>query len=345
MELPPILTDNSYSYKTLDLCIPAPSDLVAGWSRVLSEHYHEVAVDVVPCPDLSDWGLAANGICGRNNSIVDLGGVPLMFDVRRQGTVFDVSRVMKDRGLDRGDKLVLGAGAGALTQSTSNSELVANCLYRDGKVVDSRNMIGYISDMNMLPPATVAVNCPPCCCCTGCLANLFVCDGAQGQDVVRVRVGGKKSQRPADPHDTDLTRLVRKASNNVVRSAGEVVGLGGAMRVTGATMVHVMPPYYPLSGAYPSANPRLTMKGWGEVFFETTKPLVALPVLLSSDGPSELGLRAEHTHFYSEDKTLVGHYHYDTSDDGRVEAYFSCAKTAVKVSAASSSSSSGKSKL
>jgi hypothetical protein len=300
----------------------------------LKIYYENVSVTAVECPDLTSWGLASQGICG-NGTIFDIGGVPLMFNPNMQGSVFDIPRVMTECGVSSGRRLITGAGAGALTQGVGNAEWSGNCLVVDGVTTTNRSLTAWIPNMNKLPRPYITCPCPQGSCMCGCLANVFVSQGTHKESVMKVQVSGRKKgkARPGDWHETELNRLVRLAMQKKARAPHEAFGLGGVVRVTGKSqMVHIMPPYFPLEGARPSPTPLLTIKGWGEVFFETSKPLICLPVLLSSDGGhTDLGLRVEHTHFYSEDTSLAGHYHFDMTDDISCEGYYSFASEVIKV--------------
>eukprot|EP00759_Apiculatamorpha_spiralis_P042562 PhF_6_TR40530/c0_g1_i2/m.60718 len=343
MALPqPLCPNNNLNYRAMPLAQP---DLISA-KRVVEEslksHFDRVEVRVMDCPTLLSWGLASEGLCG-DGKILDIGGVPLMFNPDMQGTQFDLQHVLHGCGLGgsgSGRRLVTGAGAGANTDSVGNSEWVGNCLFENGTPVRNDSLVSYITDMNTLPQPYTVCPCPTGTCCCGCLANVYVSQGKSNQPVLNVRVEGRKkyTHRPNDWHETELNRLVRLAMGKLARAPHEVFGMGGAVKVSGdSQMVHIMPPYYPLRGARPSPTPLLSMKGWGEVFFETRKTLICLPVLLSSDGGrGDLGLRLEHTHFYSEDKQLSGHYHFDMSDHVSAEGFYSFAKEVIKVDPKSS---------
>jgi len=344
-QLPRQIPQTNLSYHRNNLAFITPEDAARAIRPALERVFQTVEVDVVTCPDLSSWGLAGPGLCGEGK-IFDIGGVPNMFNPSMQGSVFDITQIVRECGLGSGRRLVTGAGGGALTEAVGNSEWVGNCLLEDGRVVRNNSMISFIQSMSEIPQPYGVCACPQGSCSCGCLANVFVSKAETSGPVIGVKVrGGRKEnvERPADWHETEFGRVVRTALGKLTRAPHEIVGVAGAARVSGASsMVHIMPPYFPLNGACPSRYPLVTMKGWGEVFFETSKPLVCLPVLLSSDGGwTEVALRVEHTHFYSADRSLAGHYHFDMNptkaEKGfQTEAYFAIASEIIKVDPISS---------
>jgi hypothetical protein len=74
----------------------------------LKASFKEASAAVVKCPDLTEWGLAAEGITGQI-SLVDIGGVPNLMDPEYHGVKFNTTDIAK--ALRQPNVSFLGSGA------------------------------------------------------------------------------------------------------------------------------------------------------------------------------------------------------------------------------------------
>jgi len=105
----------------------------------------------------------------------------------------------------------------------------------------------------------------------------------------------------------------------------DALGLGGVFQIeAGRIKAHVMPDF--------TGTDLLTKEAVEEWlrFYEMSAPLTCCSVLISRD-LEKLGLRMEHTHFWS-DHGEGGHYHYDlTPDEVVYDGYFVPAEEAYRI--------------
>jgi len=114
------------TYKKLDLDVPSLEEVSQVLQKGLSQHFQDVDVSVVQCPDLKQkpFNLAHNGLCG-NEKIADVGGPPYLIPLVQRDKVYSLKDIASV--LEMGDKaFLLGASAGPFNVVGVNSELMPN---------------------------------------------------------------------------------------------------------------------------------------------------------------------------------------------------------------------------
>eukprot|EP01064_Diplonema_japonicum_P032556 TRINITY_DN6151_c8_g1_i1.p1 TRINITY_DN6151_c8_g1~~TRINITY_DN6151_c8_g1_i1.p1 ORF type:complete len:353 (+),score=35.03 TRINITY_DN6151_c8_g1_i1:55-1059(+) len=295
--------------------VPSKDDLCEVFKEALKENFNEVECKVAACPDLRRFGLAAEGLGGEVD-YAECGTIlGSMFNPGKQHDVFNLPETAKCFG--RENAFVIGAGAGSTDEFRVNSEWTGNAILEDSRVSVNNSRVAYITDMTKLPE-TVTVKTADRKGEFGCIGNLLFTAGTQG-DVVQIRARVRKSEKnwSADPHEQEFIRILRTAMAKKWPEPHQQVVVGGVMMVVkGNTVTHVMPPYFPPSGAKPGKS-FPDMGGWSERFFLSKSQLVACTTMLNHQGnkPDNFQWRLDHTHFYTQDGKEAGHYHYDVDPE------------------------------
>jgi hypothetical protein len=162
---------------------------------------------------------------------------------------------------------------------------------------------------------------------TGCLANLFLCDGKQAP---LIYVKAKKRTG-----ELNFSNCVREGFKGVDGVGGDKqIGAGGVFKVNkGKVRAHIMPDFLKEKTAEDDEE---AVKKWLR-WYEFGPDLLMFSCILTDDPTPDkrLHLRLEHTHFYSTSKTKPhegGHYHFDvTPEEVEYEGYFSLAEFVYRV--------------
>jgi len=269
-----------------------------------------VSVAFVDCPDLSSepFYLPTKGICGKS-TIADIGGVDNLHFTKNHGKVFEMGDIAATVG-QKDAPLIIGPGAGSAKVVGVNSELIVNVNLathvhdsKCAKVTDNGSYIQFDYNSTQF----------------GLLANLMISQGQPGK-VLEV----KASERTGN---LNFVTCMRKAVEE--RFPDHVIGLAGVINISkGSIKAHVMPDF-------PSCNLESSkeVEEWLK-FYEMKAPLTCHTVFVSRDFPNKMGLRLEHTHFYSKHGD-AGHYHYDiTPDQVEYTAYLVLCEKIHRVDAA-----------
>lgn len=290
------------SMEICELYTPSLEDIAEVLQKGLEYEFEHVQVSVLECPDLTEWGLAFEGLCGSER-LVDVGGTPFLMDPRYHKTCFDLNDIAKAVGMPE-NACFLGAASGDANFIGVNSELMPNsCL---GKKNETRVALmrpdGKGKPFSLKPYDSDKV---------GFLANLFACDGVNG-DVLKIRVGIRKGRK-------DFVSSIQ----SVLKSQyGEnPIGCGGVFKIVeGQFKAHIMPDF---KSTFMQEGPEV--EEWLE-FFEFGKGSTFLSTFVTCD-PSNLNLRLQHTHFFNALTGEGGHYHHDTTPENVIyEGYFNTAK-------------------
>ncbi|CAJ0568979.1 unnamed protein product, partial [Mesorhabditis spiculigera] len=271
----------------------------------LVENFKEVAVNVVPCPDLQqpEFGLTGKYF-GAELRIADIGGPGNLFPELRKDKEFDLKEICQTCDAKNGS--AFGPGAGPWPTVGTCCEMVADidCAKNKvntkiAKIVETEK--GYEQSTVDTPKFNL-------------MANLAISEDSEKQvDVVHVTVKGRTGK-------LNFTDAIRKAVADCY--AKRPVSLGGVFIIRkGKAKLHVMPDF----PACPwNTEDEITDK-WLR-YFEMSAPLVCCTVMHSSDPGHQL--RMEHTHCFSSHGD-AGHYHYDTTpDEVEYEGWFA---PAIKV--------------
>eukprot|EP01116_Phalansterium_solitarium_P006580 TRINITY_DN18909_c0_g1_i1.p1 TRINITY_DN18909_c0_g1~~TRINITY_DN18909_c0_g1_i1.p1 ORF type:complete len:310 (-),score=-30.09 TRINITY_DN18909_c0_g1_i1:166-1095(-) len=279
------------------LVVPELDLLATVLRTALTKNFKQVCVEVVESPDLSKqpWGLAARGLNG-NCQIADVGGVDNLHYVENNFASFRMSDIAKTVGVANG--FLMGPGAGSAPILKVCSELMANTKL-DGTCLSKYAIVQPDGSYRQADYPHNEV---------GVLANLLVSEGMPGK-VLHV----KASERIGP---LNFVSCMRQSLIEHFTEAHMAVGMAGVFQIkTGAIKAHVMPDF----PKHDMLNATVVEK-WLR-FYEMHAPLTCLSVLVSHDH-QKLGLRMEHTHFFS-DHGDGGHYHHDiTPADVDYEGYF-----------------------
>lgn len=297
-----------------DTHVPPLEAVVDAWNTALQRHFHRVAVKVVACPDLStaEWGLASRTICG-DVEIADVGG-PLNVERQEKRNKLHLSFEGMSTLIGRDSKggaFFWGAGAAAASVVGQNAELMPNTCTAEGRVKQA----SYFTELD----ADKHYHTQDYCSNTfSNLCNVGIADGTVVEDVIAIDVSLRRPEGLAN-----VVEVLSQALNDV--SPTKQVSICGVFRVEqGSVRAHVMP-------EFPSCDlpSKAEVDAWLQ-FFPMDAPLVCLSVFHSRDEFS-LGLRMQHTHFFSL-HNHGGHYHYDiTPETIHYRGYFSVARRVHKI--------------
>jgi len=292
------MTDNNaLRNQRQQLFTPYLEQLQKSFEGSLQDNYAQSDVQIVECPNLQSppWHLATTGISGSRNVLVDVGGVDNIHYPENNGVTFDLERVARTVGLAEG--YIMGPGAGNCKRTKVNSELIANsnlsscmCKSKYSIVTDSGDYLMGDYCHNDI----------------GVLANLMITDGGHGK-VLKVRAAQRKGE-------LNFVSCIRRGL--MKDFPGKSIGMGTVFQISkGKIKAHVMPDFLGKDILSKEDSDR-----WLK-FYIMTAPLTCIGILLTED-TANLGLRMEHTHFYS-DHNDCGHYHHDVTPEEVVyEGYF-----------------------
>lgn len=321
---------SKWSVQYRRLSPPALSSLPAILHPYLSSNFTSVSISLVNPPDLrlAPFHLAAAGLCG-SPCIIDVGGPAYLHpfpNLNKKYDFLDIAAAVDERpGPKQGKGLMIGAGAGPFHVLGGNAELVPNIAWDDGidegghgKVknetrwakVGSQGKID-CGRMNSVDEASKHNSSA-----FGLMANVFCCSGEQGE-ILKVSVHGRKGP-------LNFTECIRQALR-LHFGEKHPVSMGGVFLIKrGKVRLHVMPDFSEKALVTPD-----DVRNWLR-YFEVDAPLICLTTFHTED--LGLELRMEHTHCFSEDGNVGGHYHMDTTpEEVEYEAYLNTAEGVWRV--------------
>jgi len=303
---------NAAEFAQFDL-VTVASAMRAG----LAENFAAVEVDVVPCPNLQDIGVATEGM-GGETALLEFGGEPYAHNPEYRGTNVSIQAMLDDSGINNAkvfgaamaDAAAIGGNCGEMI---SNADPNSENLSRVARVGDDRECV---------VEHYTATTCGP-------IANFFVSEGTPG-DVIRIDVRNRTGDQ------FSLTQAIRTSLVSI-SGDGRHIGMGGVFElVSGQVRSHVMPNYECLVDGYYDTEKEQVVKDFLR-FYEHMGPGLLLFCALWTGDPSggNLNLRTsgEHTHFYHPDdaQQQAGHYHGDVSaGDVHYRGYFNLASKIVR---------------
>lgn len=271
---------------------PSLQELATVLNNGLRNHFKEVNVEVVDCPDLTQkpFTLAGKGLNG-NTHVVEVGGVPYLMPLVQTDKVYDLCDVTKLQKIN--PTFVIGAGAGPFIYVGVNCEGIMNLNIKDN-VVDQHSRI---VKMDLDDGHPVQERLPNTETRFGLLGNFFVCEGKPGQ-VLQVHVKHRVGK------DDFITSIRTVLADNY---ADKIIGLGGTFLLKeGKAKQHVMPDF-----SKTPINSNEESNKWLH-FFNMSAPLIAVGTLVTGD--HGLDLRVQHFHSFSHHGE-GGHYHIDTTPE------------------------------
>lgn len=289
------------------LHIPPLEEIAEVLNNGLKQHFQEVQVEVVDCPNLTQLPFTlANGGLNGNTHLMDVGGPPYLLPLVQLDKVYnlcDIPELMKMKSA-----FIIGAGAGSHPYTKTNCECIIN-INIENDVVDQQTRIVKLKDgkpvQEQLPTTETRF---------ALLGNLFVCEGKPGKVLqvhVKKRIGA-----------IDFIASIRTVLADHYGS--KILGLGGTFLLKeGKANQHVMPHF-----SKAPINSEEEVNQWLE-FFEMSAPLIANGTLVTGD--YDLDLRVQHFHSFSHHGE-GGHYHIDTTPE-TVEylGYFNTAQDIYRV--------------
>jgi hypothetical protein len=294
-----------------ELHVPNLADVAKVLQDGLAQNFGTVSVEVVECPDLREWGLAAEGLGGKTR-LMDVGGVPYLMPTPMKEKLYEMKDYPKLTNLEKGG-FVIGAGAGPWPFINRNNEMMPNLsISEDGTLVQktkiSRTFDEDGSYKTMDLPETETRN--------AVLGNVFISEGKK-ENVLKISCKNR----------TGPKNFVTCMREILLANYGEqAVGMGGVFKVlSGKVKIHVMPDFSPC----PITSDE-EVNQWLK-FFEVPSPFTVLSTLISRD--PGLDLRVEHSHGWGEaEVSSGGHYHYDTTP-GEVEylGYYNLAQAIYRL--------------
>ncbi|KAL9618656.1 MAG: hypothetical protein Q9160_006623 [Pyrenula sp. 1 TL-2023] len=321
---------SNWSIQHGGLSPPLLSSLPTILHPYLSSNFTSVSVSLVDPPDLrlAPFHLAAAGLCG-SPCIIDVGGPKYLHpfpNLNKKYDFLDIAAAVDERlGQEPGGRLMIGASAGPFHVLGGNAELVPNIAWDDGadevghrKVKNETRWakVGSQGEISCGRMNTVNEPSEQASSAFGLMANLFYCSGEVGE-VLKVSAQGRKGP-------LNFTECIRQGLRS---HFGEKhpVSIGGVFLIKrGKARLHVMPEFSEKALVTPD-----DVKNWLR-FFEVDAPLVCLTTFHTED--LGLELRMEHTHCFSEDGTVGGHYHADTTpEEAEYEAYLNTADSVWRV--------------
>jgi len=293
-----------------ELDLPPLQEVADVLAAGLKKNFAEVDVQVVECPDLTDWGLAASGLNGGTR-LLDIGGVPYLMPTVTREKLYEMRDYPELTGIKEG--LVLGAGAGPWPFLNRNCEMMPNLYVNQDKSVKQETRITRTHDTD---GSYETIQLPQQESRNALLGNVFLCHGKPGP-VLKVHC--QKRTGPAN-----FVTCMREILGSHYGTE-KTVGMGGVFKLLqGKVKIHVMPDFSPC--------PITTDEQVNEwlKFYEMDSPFTVLSTFISRD--PGLDLRVEHSHGWGEKNSQGGHYHYDTTpDEAEYLGYFNLAEFVYRV--------------
>ena len=305
--------------KKASLWTPELGDLMDGIRAGLAENYASVAVEIVPCPDLREFGCATEGISG-STCLVEVGGEPYAHNPKYRDIEFDTAEIAA--GCDGAQAAILGAGM------VHRSVLNGHCgewiptLQLNG---DNRSKAAWVG-----PDKAPMVQDYPSYLHSG-LSNLFLSEGVPGP-VLKIEVNGRIGAQAS------FSQAIRKSLIDHLPVEGErQLGLGGVFLVeAGRVRSHISPDYECITHHYYDTEREEVVADFLEFYEHMGPNLLCFSVFWTGDptgGVLHLRESGEHTHFFHRgDGNQAGHYHYDiTPEEISYSGYFNLAAVLYRV--------------
>ncbi|OAA60316.1 mgc81809 protein [Niveomyces insectorum RCEF 264] len=311
-----------------ELSPPSLEEVAKVLASALPRNYAESSVEVVDCPDLRKppFYLATEGLGGRR-TIADVGGQPNLFPRPRRDKNYSLIETAKLMKLDPDRGSLIGAGAAPNHVHGINSELAPNLSWQGGfdhnvnnlsrsvRIVPGDAAKGVADSVGSIFSGSTECS---------LMVNVYGSLGLPGP-VIKVTARGRRGTAGS------ISEFMRTALRDVY-GADRQVSLGGVFVLkSGRANFHVMPDFP--SGDQLPFKDRKAVDSW-LTFHHFAAPIVCLSTFHSAD-LHNLGLRMEHTHCFSVDKPVGGHYHYDLVGEGEeeveYEGYFNVADTLVRI--------------
>jgi len=260
----------------------------------LKDNFQFVETRVVKCPDLRQWGMIEPGLNGGNR-LIDVGGVPNLFDPRYNDIKFEINDIAKK--IDLPGAYIFGPCAAHHRVVGTLAETMG--VWHTGKDINYSRYAKVLPDGSMHLGKYHAKY-------FGLLGNLYASRGLPG-DVIEVRAKIRTGEK------NFVTCLREGLMAQVGQTPEKQVGLGGVFRVVkGKVKAHVMPDF---KGKLMIDGPEV--HDWLK-FYECDAGMTTLMTLLTGDptkkdGNPGMDLRTEHAHFFNDALGQGGHYHYDTT--------------------------------
>ncbi|MGH1539818.1 MAG: DUF1907 domain-containing protein [Arenicella sp.] len=305
------------SYKSADFWLPELSVIAKTLDSGLSEHFAQVDVSVVDCPDLTEEMQSAGaGLCG-STKLFEFGGEPYAHNPEYRGSHIDIKDMLEACQMPQAS--ILGA---AMAES---SVINGNC----GELIPHNHLGNAVNNSRVArvgEQKECIIEPYPAHLC-GPIANLFVSDGEQDK-VLRVELKKRISEQAS------LPQAIRESLRSITEENGHI-GLGGIFKILqGQVKSHVMPNYACIEDGYYDTAQEKVVRDFLQFYDHMGPDLLCFTTLWTGD-PSDgddLNLRTsgEHTHFYHTDDEAQqgGHYHGDvTPDDVHYVGYFNLAES------------------
>eukprot|EP00088_Acartia_fossae_P049409 TRINITY_DN5439_c0_g1_i3.p1 TRINITY_DN5439_c0_g1~~TRINITY_DN5439_c0_g1_i3.p1 ORF type:complete len:330 (-),score=69.06 TRINITY_DN5439_c0_g1_i3:54-1016(-) len=274
------------------LHVPGLDEVAKVLEAGLAKNFAEAKVEVVDCPDLRAWGLAAEGLGGATR-LFDVGGVPYLMPTPKKEKLYDMKDYPKLTDMEKGG-FVIGAGAGPWPYLNRNAEMMPNlAVNEDGSIIQKTKISRTFDEDDRY----ACMDLPDSETRNAVLGNLFLSEGKPGK-VLKICCKNR----------TGSKNFVSCMRETLVDHYGEqAVGMGGVFKIlSGKVKIHVMPDFSPCP-----ITSDAEVNQWLK-FYEVPTPFTVLSTFISRD--PGLDLRVEHSHGWGEaEVSSGGHYHYDTT--------------------------------
>merc|ERR1711892_274949 len=211
-----------YPVKTKKFWLPELDVIAPFVQKELEQHFKNVLVEVVDCPDLEEFGCAGSGL-GGSAKLVEGGGEPFNHDFSYNNEVhFKLERMAQLAGHGPGSYLQ-GAGAACAAQLRGHLGELVPCLVVGGKNLTKAARVGVQKEAIIEEDKTLM--------CGG-ISNIYVCKGLK-EKVLKVKVSSRTGQQAS------LTQLIRAGLKNVPGIGGDKqLGMGGVFRMESGEHTH-----------------------------------------------------------------------------------------------------------
>ncbi|XP_067216047.1 ester hydrolase C11orf54 homolog [Linepithema humile] len=224
----------NYSLKEIDVTPPSKRAIANILKDGLKEHFKEVSVEWVDCPDLrkKPFNLAAPGLCGKP-ALMQVGGLANVYPWQQIHKTYNIKHLLTEFGYNE-KTLVIGAGMCKNPLTTLNCELYMNTLYspKNGRMISVFNRsrtLFYLSKTCRTGPYKIHNNLHEC----SMYGNFFISGGKPGQVI---KVYAKKRIGSLD------FISAMQSSSCYGRTSKYMIDLGGTFVVNnGKVWHHLMP--------------------------------------------------------------------------------------------------------
>ncbi|XP_029163487.1 uncharacterized protein LOC114934940 [Nylanderia fulva] len=258
----------------IDLFVPKVEELIKVLQEGLKQHFKEVSVEWMVCPDLTQepFKLAAPGICG-DPMLVELGCISYLFP-RPYKNMYSMKKVLENINYNKHKTMsIIGttiapresdAQLGELLMNASLLQMTENLMevknqscmtFQDEKTKNSK--IEYVNDTNL--------KCYP-------YGSFFISKGTR-EKVLKVHV----KKRISNTSFVEALQSILDLKYSDGGQSKQLVGLGGTFLVRNTRAKHHVLPYSWDARLYSSKD----VRNWLH-YFELNTPLVAMGTLVSN---------------------------------------------------------------